>query len=241
MHHVLEAHARIALATKQRLDETNNQVQLSSVQALVDGICYVYGMAVAGDIAEFGTMAAYTSVALAYAVDAKNREYRGDVRGTKKLWYFDSFEGLPEITNDIDRDSHHVATGLWSPGLCKFLDEQTFKSIISNYISLDEVNVVKGWYKDTIHLTDPAQRFALLNIDCDLYESTMDVLNTLFSRRQISRGALILFDDWDCNAADPNLGERRAWSECVARYNIKYSDHGAYGYAGHKFIVHSHE
>jgi hypothetical protein len=56
----------------------------------------------------------------------------------------------------------------------------------------------------------------------------------------VSPGAVIHFDDWDCNRADPGLGERRAWSEAVSKFGIEYSDCGQYGWGSRKVIVHSY-
>ena len=81
-------------------------------------------------------------------------------------------------------------------------------------------------------------KFAIIHIDCDLYESTMDVLDYLFENKHLLDGCMIFFDDWNCGNASPHLGERRAWSEITKKYNVNYSDCGEYSCAGHKFIVH---
>jgi len=50
---------------------------------------------------------------------------------------------------------------------------------------------------------------------------------------------MILFDDWDCNRTSNEHGERKAWRNVCGRHRIVSSDMGSYGWAGHKFIVHS--
>ena len=62
----------------------------------------------------------------------------------------------------------------------------------------------------------------------------------MFEKNMISPGALILFDDWNCNAASPEFGERRAWAELVDRFGINFSVAGDYGFGGHKVFVHSY-
>lgn len=96
------------------------------------------------------------------------------------------------------------------------------------------------WFKDTVPTLDRSQKFSLIHIDGDLYESAIDVLDTLFQREQISNGAMILFDDWNCNSAEPTLGERRAFTEICEKYDIHFSDAGSYGVACHKFIIHQY-
>lgn len=83
--------------------------------------------------------------------------------------------------------------------------------------------------------------YALVHIDSDLYESARDVLNYLFGHRMIAEGALLFFDNWNCNRGSPEFGERRAWSECVVKYRVRYSDEGAYGVFSHRFLIHSYK
>ncbi len=220
--------------------KTLHQEKNDVIKPLVNGVSYVYGMGVKGDIAEFGTMTGQTAVALAVAINQLNSVYRLDSRGIKKGFFFDSFEGLPEARFEVDRQSEHVASGIWAKGTCRGLDEITFKKLISKYLSPDFFTVYKGWFKDTVPLLNNNQQFALVHIDGDLYESAIDVLDLLFQRGQVSRGAMILFDDWNCNSAEPTLGERRAFSEVCKKYDIHYSDAGSYGIASHKFIIHQY-
>jgi hypothetical protein len=83
------------------------------------------------------------------------------------------------------------------------------------------------------------QKFSLVHVDCDIYESTIDVLDYLFANNHISDGGAIFFDDWNCGAASPDLGERRAWNEMVVKYRIRFTDCGNYSAYGNKFIIHA--
>ena len=77
----------------------------------------------------------------------------------------------------------------------------------------------------------------MLHVDCDLYQSTIDALDYLFSRKMISQGAIILFDDWYCNRSSNSHGERKAWQELVLKYKISSEDLGCYAWGGNKFII----
>jgi hypothetical protein len=103
----------------------------------------------------------------------------------------------------------------------------------------DRVRVFEGWFRDTLPTT-PDLPYGLIHIDSDLYVSAMDVLDFLFSHRRVAEGALIFFDDWNCNRGSLEFGERKAWREIVDKYNVVYSDEGAYALFSHKFIVHSY-
>ena len=48
-------------------------------------------------------------------------------------------------------------------------------------------------------------------IDCDLYSSTVEVLN--FLRALIGDKTVLVMDDWNCFGADDNKGQRRAMRE----------------------------
>lgn len=121
---------------------------------------------------------------------------------------FDSFEGLPEI-GEVDRQV------IWERGKLK-TEEEKFVKIVTKYgMPKDRIVTVKGFYNDT--LTDKLKnRFlpkkaAVIYIDCDLYESTVPVLNFIYDFLQI--GTIIVFDDWNCFYGDPDKGERRAFRE----------------------------
>ena len=92
--------------------------RIDTYKTLLDSLQYVYGMDVAGDIAEFGTMTARTAVSLSVGVRALNRKYANDARGGRKLHFFDSFVGLPEAEHVIDVENPHVIAGIWAAGTC---------------------------------------------------------------------------------------------------------------------------
>ena len=63
------------------------------------------------------------------------------------------------------------------------------------YDLLDEqVRFIKGWFKDSLP-SAPIERLALLRLDGDMYESTMDALVHLYPR--LSRGGYVIVDDFN--------------------------------------------
>ena len=214
---------------------------LSISKEMARSVSYSYFMGVKGDIAEFGTMTGYSAVAITTASNLMEFEYRNDKRGSKNLHFFDSFEGLPAANNDIDKSTPHVLDGIWAKGTCKGLTKVEFENLIDQYIGKNKFFVYEGWFRDTVQKIPDDVCFSLIHIDGDLYESAIDALDFLFKRKKISKGAMILFDDWNCNAANPRLGEKRAFSEMVDKYKIDYSDEGGYSVGSHKFIINSYE
>ena len=57
-----------------------------------------------------------------------------------------------------------------------------------------KVKFLKGWFRDTLHVA-PIRELAILRLDGDLYESTMDALNALYHK--VSPGGFIIVDDFN--------------------------------------------
>lgn len=101
------------------------------------------------------------------------------------------------------------------------------------------VKIFEGFYKETLANIPPAQKYALVHLDCDLYSSTSEVLHALFRGHHLSEGAVLLFDDWQTNLASPEFGMKRAFSEAVEEYGVRYSTVGDYALVSHQIIFHS--
>lgn len=218
-------------------EQTRYGSEARNCQAIADsllfGVEYVAGASVQGDIAEFGCMTGRTANVLAAAMASFHCK--------QKLHLFDSFEGLPKATSEVDSKSHHVKDGVWGPGTCKGITPAALRAKCTSYLANDQVAIYEGWFSKTVVNIPSGTIFGLLHIDCDMYQSTMDVLGFVFQRRMVAEGAVVFFDDWNCNRADNELGERKAWREICAKYGVQWSDGGDYGWAGHKIIVHSYQ
>lgn len=212
-------------------------------RALINGMTYVVGSGVPGDIVEFGTMSGRTASVLAQAMHtvqgywSVSESYHAIA--TRYLHLFDSFEGLPAPNSSIDRESSHVQANVWNEGLLKGISAAQLRQLVEQSLPADRIKVYEGFFEKTLPDIPENSKFALVHIDCDFYESTYQVLDHLMSHHMLSDGVLILFDDWNCNQASPDFGERKAWAEMVSKYQINYSDLGTYSAFGHRFIIHS--
>ena len=222
------------------VNEELDRSYLEIARTLANAVAYVHEMGVKGEIAEFGTMSGRSAVALATATSYYHTINMKDPRGLKSLHLFDSFKGLPEARFDIDKFSQHVSSGIWAKGTCIGLTKKNLSKLISKYINQNKFQIYPGWFKDTVPSLNSEICFSLIHIDGDLYESAIDVLDSLFARDKVSKGAMILFDDWNCNEADPGLGEKKAFQEICEKYSVNYSDEGSYGKSSHKFIIHEY-
>ena len=125
---------------------------------------------------------------------------------------FDSFEGLPEIKPKDDQV-------IWGKGKLTTTEDDFVRIVTSAGMPRNRLKTVKGFYDQTLtpELADNLgkKKAAAIYIDCDLYESTVPILEFIKGFLQI--GTIIIFDDWYCFHGDPIRGERRAWSEFTER------------------------
>ena len=109
------------------------------------------------------------------------------------VWVADSFQGLPEPDAEsypADRRSTlHQISRLAIP-------RTEVMSNFERYGLLDEnVRFLEGWFRDTLP-SAPIESLAVLRLDGDLYESTMDALQALYP--QLSPGGYLIVDDYYC-------------------------------------------
>jgi O-methyltransferase len=76
---------------------------------------------------------------------------------------------------------------------------ENVKEIFERYGLLDDqVRFLKGWFRDTLP-NAPIEKLAILRLDGDMYESTMDVLRNLYYR--VSAGGFVIVDDYGAYSA----------------------------------------
>jgi hypothetical protein len=201
--------------------------------ALLFGVEYISGAAVEGELAEFGTMTGRTATVLSAAL--------ASFRHKSELHLFDGFEGLPESTNDVDKKSFHVQGGVWGEGTCQGVGPSALRAKCRRFLPDERIVIHAGWFNETVKAVPAGKKFALVHVDCDLYQSTLEALDPLFARHMISEGAVFFFDDWNCNRSRRDMGERRAWRDLCEKYSIDFSDGGDYSWGGHKIIVHTYK
>jgi O-methyltransferase len=108
----------------------------------------------------------------------------------RTVWVADSFAGLPVPTlpQDIGYD---LSVGK-APSLAVPVED--VQENFRRYGLLDgQVRFLKGWFRDTLP-TAPIEQLAVLRLDGDLYESTMDALNALYDK--VAPGGFIIVDDY---------------------------------------------
>jgi O-methyltransferase len=146
-----------------------------------------------GDLIETGVWRGGSSIFMRAVLAAYRIEDR-------KVFVADSFEGLPEPDTDkwpADRGDTHFEHNEYL-GVSQSIVENNFK----RYGLLDDqVVFLKGYFEDTLP-TAPIEKLAILRLDGDMYGSTMDALDSLYSK--LSKGGYCIVDDYalaTCKAA----------------------------------------
>ena len=108
----------------------------------------------------------------------------------RKVWLADSFKGLP--TSEHEHDNDYAMDPSVLPILAVTVDE--VQKNFARFGLLDsQVRFLPGWFKDTLPDSNTGP-LALLRVDCDLYSSTMQVIEALYPR--VSPGGWVIIDDY---------------------------------------------
>lgn len=120
---------------------------------------------------------------------------------SRLVWAADSFAGLPRP--DAGRAPLDDGDTTWAFSAELAVPLETVKANFARYGLLDDrVRFLAGWFKDTLP-SAPIERLAVMRLDGDMYESTMDALTALYPK--LSPGGFVIVDDYgalaNCRAA----------------------------------------
>ena len=162
----------------------------------------VLARGIPGDLIETGVWRGGASIFMRAVLKAHGMTDR-------TVWAADSFEGLPVADQtkhpyDFELKLHKAAA------LAVSLEE--VQRNFERYGLMDtQVRFLKGWFSDTLP-TAPIVRLAVLRLDGDHYESTMDALNSLYGK--LSVGGYVIVDDYNvvegCNIAIADFRRQHA-------------------------------
>jgi hypothetical protein len=184
------------------------------LRGLYQAVNHVVPRGVPGDVVECGTARGGSAALLGLAL--------AELHDPRRLWLFDTFEGLPAPTaRDPDYD---VAVG--HTGGCRG-DLADVRDLMDRLGLAERSRLVKGLFQETLPSCAVAS-IAVLHIDADWYESVMTCLDHLYDR--VSPGGIIQIDDYGHWA-----GARLAVQEFLERRHLKtrlrYLD-----YTGRQFV-----
>lgn len=180
------------------LIQTVSEITMTSHErlvALIRSIEYIIANGIDGDIVECGVWRG-GSMALAA------RKLMSMKKSDRKLFLFDTFEGMPPPT-EFDRSAaDHTAASIQLQHADKFVGNNVWcystldevkKNMHATGYPLQNVFYIKGKVEET--LPEPSiGKIALLRLDTDWYESTKHELETLFDK--LVPGAVMIIDDY---------------------------------------------
>ena len=108
-----------------------------------------------------------------------------EVKGKKDLYLFDTFEGLPELSKIHDEPSPLLQKGKYAGSF------ESVKDYLKEYSNL---YIYKGLFPKTSKPIEN-KNFSFVNLDVDLYKSTMDCLKFFYPRMCI--GGIIISHDYN--------------------------------------------
>jgi len=153
---------------------------------------------VAGDYYEFGVWEGQ-SLWAAYSFVVNEV---GDT--SMHFWGFDSFQGLPYTESVFNKGDY----------LCYL--ETVRRSLTDLGVDWNRIDLIPGWFEESLKSgpTDKMRKAAVVLVDCDIYVSTVPVLE--FVSHLLQAGTIVIFDEYTHLGMEQ--GERRAQLEFSERH-----------------------
>lgn len=188
---------------------------------------FLYSNSVKGDYFEFGVHKART---FRYAL------VESLIRNLNMNFYaFDSFEGLPDVKNNINQNI------FFKKKLLK-TSVNNFKKIINPYLKGRKLNIIEGYYQDTLNkellnkFEKKNLKVAMINIDCDLNESVKKSLD--FALNFIDDGTVLYIDDYYLTAKGHILkGNPKIVKDLLKKHKVIYEPWHVCGSSGKSFLL----
>jgi O-methyltransferase len=95
----------------------------------------------------------------------------------RKMWAFDSFQGLPPRTEHDGPFGEKAGKGAYGAGEDLFIRHLQ----VCDAYNTSVLNIRKGWFNETLPAA-PIDKIAFLRLDGDLFISTWDGLNSLYHK-----------------------------------------------------------
>jgi O-methyltransferase len=150
----------------------------------------------------------------------------------RHYYLFDSFEGLPPAKEIDGKDPMGTTAVEWQarqglPGMKNNVKAEVEYAARAMALSATKnAHIFKGWFNETLPRYD-GKPIAILRVDGDWYDSTMDVLTHL--HQYVVPGGLIILDDYYYGD-----GTAKAVHDFLSNNNlierIRQEQHGGYAY-----------
>jgi O-methyltransferase len=180
--------------------ETNSQTSSEESKIILRELTRVLDGNIDGDVVEFGCYSGLTSIQLLKLLSGQNK---------KRLYVYDSFEGLPEKT----APDHSPLGVQFKAGELSVSKKQFIKNIQKANVPMPIIK--KSWFSDLVS-SDVPEVICFAYLDGDYYQSIKDSLKIIESK--LAKTATIVVDDY-YNESLP--GVRKAVDEWLQAKNVK--------------------
>jgi O-methyltransferase len=173
---------------------------------LMESVRYVYRNNLPGDIVECGVWRGGMMQIVARTLISETQK-DSNPSNLRKLWLFDTFEGMPAPSHELDRDMYkgeHASAkmkrepkigpnGTHTIWCLADLDDVVNGMDSTDYPS-GHVNYVKGLVEETLP-NSSLEKISILRVDTDWYSSTKHILKSLYEK--VVSGGVVIFDDYE--------------------------------------------
>ena len=125
-----------------------------------------------------------------------------EVKKDKELYLFDTFTGLPEVSDD----DTHFGEKHWYDNEFSNTSVESIKKLLNKY---ENVNIIKGIFPESgQEIID--KKFCFVHLDVDLYKSTLESLRFFFPK--MIQGGIILIHDYHSDGIQKAFREFKNYS-----------------------------
>ncbi|MGD9647401.1 MAG: TylF/MycF/NovP-related O-methyltransferase [Pirellulales bacterium] len=168
-------------------------------------------LSVPGDVCEFGIAEGATSALLA-----------NEIRATeKRLWLFDSFQGLsqPTVEDVLIDDIFQLGSMDAYTGKMSYPVEEVRKRLTAIDFPKSRVQIVPGYIEQSIQGPHLPQEVAFAYVDFDFYEPILVALR--FLRQVMPVGGRIVVDDYGFFSAGAQRAVDEFVDECQGEFTLR--------------------
>ena len=175
---------------------------------------FIHDLTIDGDLYQFGVYSGMSMINILELYESINVEHG-------IFWGFDSFCGMPDEPNEP------LMEAVWAKGefsVCDYLDiddvtiaKNIILSTVHKYYPNKDVRLIPGFFCDSLVYNPEMQPASFIDVDVDIYTSTMECMTFMFENKLIVPGTIINYDDWH----GIGYGEGRAHVELQKKYGFK--------------------
>jgi hypothetical protein len=163
-----------------------------------------------GDICEFGVAQGATSRLLGYEILTSDR----------KLWLFDSFEGLPAPSekDDLIDDIFGLGSMDRYKGTMRCSETEVMDKLAKIHFPPSRLKLMKGWVEDVLRGPDFPTAVAFAYVDFDFFEPIKAALE--FLDRCTAVGGIVVVDDYGYFSSGVQLAVDEFRKKTTGRYRF---------------------